>query len=139
MSAPLPSHTGGCACGAVRYEFGGEPLFMLNCHCRDCQHETGGAYAPVIGVATSAFRVTCGTPRTASVLGGSGKPVHRAFCADCGAALYGIPEAHPDLVTVRAGSLDDPRIFRPARDIFTVQAQPWDHMDPSLPKSPGLG
>ncbi|HYV89124.1 MAG TPA: aldehyde-activating protein, partial [Candidatus Polarisedimenticolia bacterium] len=39
--------TGGCACGAVHYEIGAEPVFMLNCHCRDCQRATGAAYAPV--------------------------------------------------------------------------------------------
>jgi hypothetical protein len=42
------------------------------------------------------------------------------------------------MVTIRAGSLDDPSVFRPARDIFTLRAQPWDHMDPALPKSPKL-
>ena len=130
--------SGGCACGAVRYEIAAVPLFALNCHCRDCQRETGSGFAPVLGVATSAFTVTRGMPRSASVIGGSGKPVHRFFCGDCGSALYGLPEIRPDLVTIRAGSLDDPSVFRPTRDIFTTQAQPWDPMDPSLPKSPGL-
>lgn len=136
MTAP---HVGGCACGAVRYAITAAPLFALNCHCRDCQRETGSAFAPVMGIAKSAFTVTRGTPRTSSLTGGSGKPVRRAFCADCGSSLYGLPEVAPDLVTVRAGSLDDPTIFRPTRDIFATQAQPWDHMDPDLPKLPGLG
>jgi hypothetical protein len=131
-------HAGGCACGAIRYEVSAEPLFALNCHCRDCQRETGSAFAPVMGVAKSAFAVTRGTPRTASVVGGSGNPVLRAFCGDCGSPLYGLPEVRPDLVTVRAGSLDDPSVFRPTRNIFTARAQPWDHMDPSLPSSTGL-
>ena len=133
------SYSGGCTCGAIRYEVTAEPLFALNCHCRDCQRETGSAFAPVMGVAAASFTVTRGTARTSSVVGGSGKPVLRAFCGDCGAPLYGLPTVRPDLVTVRAGSLDDPSIFRPTRDIFTTQAQPWDHMDPSLPKLPGLG
>jgi hypothetical protein len=39
-------------------------------------------------------------------------------------------------VTIRAASLDDPRLFRPTLDIFTASAQPWDSMDPTLPKAP---
>ena len=130
---------GGCACGAIRYEVTAEPLFALNCHCRDCQRETGSAFAPVVGVARSAFAVTRGTVRTSTLIGGSGKPVLRTFCGDCGSSLFGLPEIRPDLVTIRAGSLDDPSVFRPTRNIFTSQAQPWDYMDPSLPKSPALG
>jgi len=41
-------------------------------------------------------------------------------------------------VTIRAGSLDDPSGFRPERDIFTTSAQPWDYMNPMLPKASGL-
>ncbi len=127
--------TGGCACGAIRYAFGGEPLFQLNCHCR----ESGAAYAAVIGVARSAFAVTRGTPRTYEVTADSGSATRRAFCGDCGSPLFGLPGSAPDLVTVRAGSLDDPSGFRPARDIYVSRAQPWDCMDPQLPKAAKLG
>jgi hypothetical protein len=37
-------------------------------------------------------------------------------------------------MVIVASSLDDPSIFKPAMDIFTSSAQPWDHMDPALPK-----
>jgi hypothetical protein len=60
------------------------------------------------------------------------------FCAKCGSPLFGLPAISPALVTIRAGSLDDPSIFRPASDIYTASAQPWDHMNPDLPKSPKL-
>ena len=51
------SFTGGCQCGAVRYEFSGEPVFAGNCHCRDCQRSTGGAYAPAIGVPAPSLKI----------------------------------------------------------------------------------
>jgi hypothetical protein len=121
MILPL---TGGCACGAIRYESTGEPLFSINCHCRDCQRETGGAYAPIVGVPTAGFTLLQGT--------------RRAFCAECGSRLFGRPESRTDLVTIRVGSLDQPGGFRPTQDIFTARAQPWDCMNPNLPKVPGL-
>jgi hypothetical protein len=30
--------------------------------------------------------------------------------------------------------MDEPSWFRPRYDIFTADAQPWDYMDPALPK-----
>ena len=49
---------GGCLCGAVRYECNAEPLFTGNCHCRDCQRASGGAYSPAMGVPTDALKIT---------------------------------------------------------------------------------
>ena len=45
--------------------------------------------------------------------------------------------AMPEIVGVRAGSLDDPSLHRPVADIFIKSAQPWDYMNPELPKYPG--
>ena len=39
----MTARTGGCLCGAVRYESEGEPFFALQCHCRDCQRSSGTA------------------------------------------------------------------------------------------------
>ena len=122
---------GGCACGAIRYQYTGEPLASLNCHCRDCQRETGSGFAPILIVPTSTFTVTRGTPRYFDAIADNGTTVTRAFCAACGSALFG---AGPDTTNIRAGSLDDPSVFRPSMDIYTASAQPWDLMRPELPK-----
>ena len=130
--------SGGCACGAIRYACSGEPTFALNCHCRDCQRESGSAFIPVLGVPKSAFTVIQGTPRSFTVTADSGYLTARLFCGDCGSPLYGLPSSAPDLVTIRVGSLDDPSVFRPSQNIYTARAQPWDYMDPALPKVIGL-
>jgi hypothetical protein len=135
MSAPF---LGSCACGAIRYSADGEPLFSMNCHCRDCQRETGSGYTAVLAVRSATFRVTQGTPKYFELTADSGHTTTRAFCPDCGSPLFGLPGISPDMVTIRAGSLDDPSVFRPAQDIYTASAQPWDYMNPDLPKSPKL-
>jgi hypothetical protein len=129
------SFSGGCACGAIRYACTVDPLFAMNCHCRDCQRETGGAFAPVLGVPRAGFMVTRGSPRYFDVRADSGHTTRRAFCGQCGSPLFGEPGSRMDMVTIRAGSLDDPSGFRPTMDIYTASAQPWDHMNPDLPKA----
>lgn len=134
MAAPF---TGGCACGAVRYECTAEPLGSINCHCRDCQRASGTAYASVLRVPAASFRVIKGEARFYSVKADSGNTVSRGFCAECGSPLFSRLSGMPDVVGVRAGSLDDPSWHRPTMDIFTASAQPWDHMNPDLPKFRG--
>jgi hypothetical protein len=129
---------GGCTRGAIRYRAEGEPLFSMNCHCRDCQRETGSAYAAVLAVPGAAFKITQGRPKYFDLTADSGRTTRRAFCADSGSPLFGKPGIGPDVVTIRAGSLDDPSAFRPSQDIFTASAQPWDYRNPDLPKSSKL-
>jgi hypothetical protein len=58
--------------------------------------------------------------------------VHKAF--EEGSRLTMKLERLPDVLGLQAASLDDPSIYRPAMDVFTSSAQPWDHMDPSVQK-----
>jgi len=125
--------SGGCACGAVRYECDMDPLVMLNCHCRDCQKASGTAYAAVVAVPKTAVQMK-GELRYHKVIGESGKAVERGFCPSCGSQVILKLERLPDVLGLQAGSLDDPSIYRPAMDVFTSSAQPWDHMNPAVQK-----
>jgi glutathione-dependent formaldehyde-activating enzyme len=55
---PMPTITGGCLCGKIRYSADAEPAFVGLCHCHDCQKFTGSAFAAVIGLPKSAVTVT---------------------------------------------------------------------------------
>jgi hypothetical protein len=130
-----PKVSGGCACGAVRYEATAEPVFMLNCHCRDCQRASGGSFAAIAVLPGEAVKVT-GEPRYHVVTGGSGHQVERGFCPICGSPVAIKLARMPDIFGVHAASLDDPSLFKPTVDLFTASAHSWDHMDPDLPKRP---
>jgi hypothetical protein len=125
--------SGGCACGSVRYECEAEPVFMLNCHCRDCQRANGSAYAAIMAVPASSVQMRS-APRYYTVTGGSGAAVERGFCEVCGSQVTIKIGRRPDVLGLQAGSLDDPSLYKPTKDLFTASAQPWDYMDPNLNK-----
>lgn len=124
---------GGCACGAVQYSSTAAPLFLGNCHCRDCQRASGGAYLPAVVVPRVSVTIA-GAVKYFAVTGDSGKKVSRGFCPECGSRLFGLPDVAPQLMSIAAGTLHDPGWFVPAMNIYCASAQPWDHMDPALPR-----
>ena len=56
--------TGGCQCGAIRYEISGAPQLVYTCHCRDCQRLTSSAFSMGLVVAENAFSMTGVEPRS---------------------------------------------------------------------------
>src|SRR5260370_8294219 len=125
--------TGGCACGAIRYEVSAEPIVMFNCHCRDCQLMTGGGYTPVFYVPAKAFKITKGTPKyyktTSEMVGDN----IRGFCPECASRLFGGKTDFGQGIT--ASSLDDPSLYKPHHEICTSDAQPWAPINPQFPNS----
>jgi len=93
----------------------------------------GGAYAAALLVPASAVSIT-GEVKYHDVTGDSGGIMSRGFCATCGARLFGKPPGATGMLSIMAGSLDDPSWYRPQADIYTASAQPWDYMNPDLPK-----
>src|SRR5277367_2865319 len=120
--------TGGCLCGAVRYETSAEPITTRLCWCRLCQYIAAGNAAVSVCFPTGGFSVT-GETRDFQSVADSGNRMHRRFCATCGTHLFSEAESRPHLVFVRAGSLDDPDIARPAATIWAAQAPAWARID----------
>ena len=126
--------TGGCACGAVRYRVDAEPMVMVNCHCRACQHASGSAYATGLVVPTAAVTIE-GEPRWYESKADSGNVARRGFCAVCGSPLFADSSAFRGVaMSIRAASLDDASWFKPQADCWMKAAQPWACTDPAVPK-----
>jgi hypothetical protein len=64
----------------------------------------------------------------------SGSIARREFCGVCGTPLFASSLAKPDLVGVKASSLDDPSWFAPEADVWMASAQPWDPIEPGVPQ-----
>jgi hypothetical protein len=126
MQLPL---TGGCLCGALRYEVSKAPLMTYTCHCTDCQHLTSSAFSLAITVPERAFRLTNGEPRPVQRTADSGRIVTRWLCPECGCWIAGGPQ--PGMTPggtirrVRAGTLDDTSWLRPTAHFWTRSKQPW--------------
>ena len=115
---------GGCLCGKIRYASKAAPVMTALCHCKNCQKQAGTAFSVVVAVPKSALSVT-GTLKTFNDTGSSGKPVRRNFCPDCGSPITTDVEAMPDLVFIKAGTLDDTSTLAPTMEIFCSSTQPW--------------
>ena len=97
--------TGGCHCGAIRYELEGQALTHTLCHCSDCRRSAG---APMVGwtvYPVAALKLVKGTPRVSK----SSEQGRRLFCGDCGTGLfYENASMLPSLIDVRSCTYDDP-------------------------------
>lgn len=102
------THSGGCQCGAVRYQFTSKPGGAHLCHCRMCQKAFGGFYAALVGADIKDFEVTRGAPTYFN----SSDVVKRGFCGFCGTPLI-FADVAETFVAVSIGSLDDPELFPP--------------------------
>lgn len=128
---------GGCYCGGLRYLAQGEPMLRAQCHCRACQHLSGGAPNLFMLMPSTGFMWTRGAPK-AFARTDIEDPVTREFCAECGTHLI---NRRPglDAVILRIGALDDPAAFvGPAMAIFTSQKQEFHHIPDDLPAFEGL-
>jgi hypothetical protein len=125
---------GGCACGAVRYEARGEPIFVNHCMCRLCQRQTGSVGVVNAFYESDRIAVTQGMLTEVTVKSGSGNDHTIARCAECGTALFSYyPRVGRLGVGIRVGSFDDPDAFTPTAVVFTESKMPWVALPEGIP------
>lgn len=118
---------GGCLCNGVRYEIEGAPKFIGVCHCKHCQKQSGAAFSVNLGVSGSKLSIT-GEIKEYQDTANSGAVLTRRFCPNCGSALFSVSSAAPNLVYVKAGTLDDTSDVKPMLHVWTESAQSWVHI-----------
>jgi hypothetical protein len=124
--------SGGCLCGAVRYEIDGVPdeRMQITCHCRDCQQVTGAGHARSMGVRSDDVTWS-GEPRVFQIEHEK-SVVDTAFCGTCGSPLYKRTSNLPEMIFFHVGSLDPEsgQAWRPKITVYTESRQPWDELAP---------
>lgn len=130
-------YTGGCACGAIRYEIPDAPIFQNHCQCLDCQHKSGTGHGSYLSFPRSRVQQS-GKATHWDIVADSGAVKTRAFCPTCGSPVYMTFSTQPDVFTVHAASLDDPTRFQPQAVTYAARAYAWDLLDSSLVKFDGM-
>jgi hypothetical protein len=124
--------TGGCQCGAVRYEASGEPLVVALCHCSMCRR--AGA-APAIAWAMyrrEQVRMRGAAPATYA----SSAEALRSFCDRCGTQISFTADFIPGLIDVTVGSFDRPEELPPSLHYWDSKRLPWVRFADELPRFP---
>ncbi len=127
--------TGGCLCGAVRYEVRGRFLRAGHCHCSRCRRHSGGAVGTQGRVRLQDFRLLSGRDRITSYRPEGG--MAKAFCSVCGASLFGGTWPEGPEVSIRLGSVDGDPGIRPQCHTHVGSRAPWDSILDDLPQFDG--
>jgi len=125
--------TGGCYCGALRYEAEGDPIMKGECHCRECQYLTGGQANDFMAMPDPGFRYTKGTFK-AFRRADREHAVTREFCPECGTHILTRSPALPQAVILKVGTLDDTSVFgQPQVVMQTADAPSFHHIPEGIP------
>jgi hypothetical protein len=117
------SATGGCQCGAVRYELTAEPLHVYVCYCRECQKQSASAFGVSVVVPRKALRLTRGAPAVWSRPTDGGRTLDCLFCPACGTRVWHAGRSSAT-ASVKGGSLDHPPDLIAATHIWTSRKLP---------------
>lgn len=127
--------TGGCNCGAVRFEVTAPLVIASYCHCKRCQRRSGAAASGSAHPAEGTFRIVRGADKLRAWKPGVGG--EKWFCGDCGSAIFGSNPSHPESVAIRMGTFDDDPGIRPSVRQFVTYAAAWESIpDDGLPRFP---
>ncbi len=116
--------TGGCQCGAVRYEITATPEALYICHCRECRKQSASAFGVSLFVPRAGFRLLQGKVKTWSRPTESGRVLDCNFCPDCGSRVWHERAGGSQTVSVKGGSLDQPLDLGEAVHIWTSRKLP---------------
>lgn len=124
--------TGGCMCGAVRYEASGDPISVIFCHCESCRRHSGAPVVALAGFKRDQVRFPKGERATYE----SSPGVARGFCANCGTSLTweGDGDELGPLIEILVATADDPSKLTPQFHVHHAERIPWFETSDSLPR-----
>ena len=116
----------------VRYQLTSEPLFVHCCHCLNCQRQTGSAFVINLLLETDRVEVLTGEPQPVDAPRDDGSAQRIFRCASCQVAVFS-EYGRPEVLFVRAGTLDDAAAVTPDVHIYTRSKVGWITLPGSTP------
>lgn len=108
---------GKCLCGNVTYKCHAEPTVIFNCHCEDCRRATGSVFGTNFFVPEDELEIF-GEVSSYSHTADSGSAMTKRFCPNCGSLLFGNNSAKSNVVSIRAGTVDQLDLIKPVVNVF---------------------
>lgn len=120
------THSGGCACGAVRYCVRGQPALAQVCHCTFCQRRLASAFAVIAAFAETSVNILQGQLAAREYHSDrSGRWLRMSFCPACGTTVCHAAEVRPGFKSIAAGTFDAHDWFPIDRHIWVQSKRPW--------------
>jgi len=120
--------TGGCLCGAIRYQSDAPPYRVGYCHCKMCQKGLGNLFATSAFFKLAGFRYLKNSPDWYTADG-----ARRGFCSTCGSPIAFQRLGFEDEYTaIWLGTLDNPAAFEPTVEYHLESRLPWVDMGHNL-------
>ena len=125
--------SGKCLCGQVSFKSHAEPVLILNCHCEDCRRSTGAVYGTNVMVAEDQVDIH-GEVSTFNHKAKSGNIMTKRFCPHCGTLMFGNSSGRTNVVSIRAGTIDQTDIIKPVMNVFVDSKVTSTPMHDDLPQ-----
>lgn len=126
--------TGSCLCGGIEYTITGQLEKIQVCHCLQCRKAQGGPLATNIPVEIDNFTIVKGKEKLKEYESQTRQGKHRVFCSCCGSSIFSRLDSAPQLVRVRAGTLNEPFSGEIALHQFVAHKAHWWTIDDGLPQ-----
>ena len=120
----MTNHFATCSCGKLTARARGNPVRISICHCLACQKRTGSVFSAQARFPADA--VTVEGESTAYVLTGDEGGLARFHCCPkCGATVFYLLDAVPDVVAVPVGVFADPDFPQPQVSVYEERKHRW--------------
>lgn len=112
--------TGGCLCGAIRFEATVEPFHVCYCHCSMCRRNVGSVVSAWAFFPEAKLKFTKGHPTWYQ----SSATVSRGFCNACGSPI-GFSNTDYEHICIAHGALDNQTAYPPQKHWYLEDRLPF--------------
>ena len=127
----MSGFTGKCLCGAVSYSSAEDPIVAINCHCEDCRRSTGAVFGTNVMVPEDKVKIS-GEIKRYQHTADSGNTMTKMFCPACGSLVAGTSSGRQNVLSIRAGSIDDLNQIDPSINVFLDNRVPTTMINEDL-------
>lgn len=133
----MAKYEGGCACGKVKFSTDAEPMMAGHCQCRHCQQLSGAGHTTFAAFTADSIQMS-GEVKYWDYMADSGNTATRGHCPNCGSQLFAKSTGMNGVLAVQLAAMKDSSKVKPAMVFFNGKEQPWDNLDASMPRFPGM-